>query len=100
MMTPSIGIDQNGDKKFIDKYWGRVPKYLHIIPETIVNNKGIYECNPEYMQLIHDFMDGTIDERNLSQELMIDIENTINEIPNYGSNPNPELDPLFSCMFD
>ncbi len=99
MRTPSYGINQNQEDTFIDKYWGRVPKYLHIIPETIYTDNPIFMCNPEYIELMEGYMDGSIVKENLSQELWYDIENTINKIPSYGAVPNPLLDPLFSCIY-
>ena len=41
--TPSIGIDQNKDERFIDKYIGRIPQFLHSIPQAY-----ICEVNPAF----------------------------------------------------
>ena len=99
MKIPSVLNDQWDDKnKLQDKFWGRVPKYLHIIPETIYTNDPIYMCNPEYIYLVEQYMLGKINESNLSQELYYDIEETVNRIPNYGRFPQPGYDPLFQCM--
>jgi len=46
--TPSLGLDQNEKQKFIDRYWGRVPKFLHRIPE-----QNICEANPDYIKLLN-----------------------------------------------
>lgn len=98
--TPSNKLDQYQDKnKFQDKYWGRVPMYLHMIPETMNTDNSIYECNPEYIWLIEAFMAGTIEENNLSQELYQEIVDTINKIPSYGLIPMPVVDPLFECIY-
>ncbi len=64
MRTPSMGLDQNQDGKFIDRYWGRIPVVLHSIPEA-----DIYEFNEEYADLFWGVMSGKIDEENLSEEL-------------------------------
>ncbi len=66
--TPSIGLDQNQEGKFIDRYWGRVPKFIHRIPEAY-----ICEVNPDYLELINMFIDGIIDKQNLSAELYKEI---------------------------
>jgi len=98
MFTPSIGIDQNGEGKFKDRYWGRVPMYLHRIPETIGKpNEEIVVCNPEYIELVLAFLDGNIDQKNLSIELYLDIITTVNLIPDYGETPMPEYDAFFKC---
>ncbi len=62
--TPSMGLDQNQEGKFIDRYWGRVPKFIHRIPE-----QNICEANPDYITLIQLFIDGDIDQKNISEEL-------------------------------
>ena len=99
MKIPSVLNDQwNDENKPQDKFWGRVPMYLHIIPETIHTENEIFTCNPEYMYLVNQFMLGTIDERNLSQELYYEIKYVVDNMPNYGTVPNPELDPLYSCL--
>ena len=68
--TPSLGIDQNADGKFIDKYWGRVPQFLKYIPEAF-----ICEANPEYIELIQAYVDGNIVEANIDPTLYAEIEN-------------------------
>lgn len=70
--TPSKGIDQNLDGKFIDKYWGRVPQFLRLIPEAY-----ICEANPEYIELMQMYVAGSITEDNLSQELFNEISNIV-----------------------
>ena len=62
--TPSTGIDQNGDGKFVDRYWGRVPKFIHRIPE-----RNICDANPDYITLLNLVIDGTIPRDNISEEL-------------------------------
>ncbi|RLA65928.1 MAG: hypothetical protein DRQ78_04925 [Epsilonproteobacteria bacterium] len=98
MRTPSFGIDQNKDKKFVDKYWGRCPKYLHRIQETINLDPYIVECNPEFVLLVNGFIDGTIVEKNLSPELYAEVKQTVDLMIFYGLLPMPEHDPLFACM--
>ncbi len=66
--TPSSGIDQNGDGKFIDKYWGRVPQMLHSIPEA-----NIWVCNPEYVLLMEMYVANTLNENDVSHELWAEI---------------------------
>ena len=75
--TPSIGIDQNDSDKFVDKYYGRMPKLLHGIEEADIST-----CNPEYIELINGFMDLTIPSQNISDELLIEVEALVNEIGN------------------
>jgi len=70
--TPSMGIDQNQDGKFIDKYWGRLPQFLRYLPESF-----ICEVNPEYLELLRNYIDGLINPDNISDELRYEIENLI-----------------------
>ncbi len=77
MKTPSIGLDQNQEGRFIDKYWGRVPKFLHWIPQA-----NICDVNPEYINLINGVIDGNIFARNLSIELYNEIICFIDMMPN------------------
>lgn len=99
MKIPSVLNDQwNDENKPQDKFWGRVPMYLHIIPETIYTDSEVFTCNPEYVYLVNQFMLGTIDEKNLSQELYYEIRDVVEKMPKYGEEKNPILDPLFSCM--
>lgn len=70
--TPSKGIDQNQDGKFIDKYWGRVPQFLKYLPEAY-----ICDPNPEYVELIQGYIDGTITEDHLSKELYTELEKIV-----------------------
>jgi len=96
MKTPSRFINQNPDKYadlFEDKYYGEVPKYLRKIPEA-----GIYECNPEYIDLMYAFFYGSAPKQNMSPTLIKSIEDTINAIPQYGKVPSEENDALFKCM--
>lgn len=72
MKTPSIGIDQNGEGKFVDRYWGRVPQFLKFIPEAY-----ICEVNPEYLQILQGYVDGDITEAQLGRELFQEISNII-----------------------
>ncbi len=64
MKTPSVGIDQNKEGKFIDRYFGRIPKFIHRIPE-----QNICEANPDYLTLIGLFIDGNLNQKNVSEEL-------------------------------
>ena len=73
MNTPSIGLDQNGNRRFIDRYIGRVPKFIHRIPEA-----EICDVNPDYIRLLIDLVDGTIDSNNLSDELMKELQAFLN----------------------
>lgn len=70
--TPSKGLDQNASNKFIDKYWGRVPQFLKLIPEAY-----ICEVNPEYLQIMQGYIDGDITKANLGDELYHEIENIV-----------------------
>lgn len=70
--TPSMGIDQNGDKKFIDRFYGRIPVFLRYIPEAF-----ICDVNPEYVELIIAYLDGDINPENISEELTLEIENIV-----------------------
>lgn len=65
MKTPSWKINQPRDENYFqDKYIGRMPKMLHSIPEA-----DIYVCNPEYLDMLNEFIEGTLNESNLSAEL-------------------------------
>jgi len=68
--TPSYGIDQNEGGRFIDKYWGRVPQFLRFIPEAF-----ICEVNPEFIQLMQWYTDGTLERDNVNPSLYAEIEN-------------------------
>jgi len=70
--TPSMGIDQNLDGKFIDKYWGIVPQFIIYQPEN-------YRCevNPDYLFLLQAYINGEIDPDNISQDLRFEIENIV-----------------------
>ena len=93
MRTPSIGLDQDQEGIHIDKYYGRMPMYLVSIPES-----DLYECNPEFMNLLTQFMDGTIDNQNMSVELFKKVELAVDALGHYGKFPMPHFDPLFKCM--
>ena len=96
--TPSKGLDQNGDSKFIDKYYGRMPMYLKRIPETINDGSGyIVECNPEYIELFNGFINGTIPADNISKELLREIEQLVDLAPYYNQVPMPDYDAFFEC---
>jgi len=75
--TPSLGIDQNLGEKFIDRYWGRVPKFTHLIEESL-----ICEVNQDFIELINMFIDGKLDERNLSIELYRELTHFIDKMCN------------------
>ena len=75
--TPSYGIDQNQELPFIDKYWGRVPKMLHYIPEDY-----ICKANPEYIYLINAIINDEIDKENISDELYFELADFINRMCN------------------
>jgi len=68
--TPSIGVDQNKGDRYIDKYWGRVPQFLRLVPESFV-----CEANPEYLILMAMYIDGTLIESNVEPALYAEIEN-------------------------
>ena len=68
--TPSKGIDQNQDGKFVDKYWGRVPRFLKLVPESF-----ICEPNPEFLELMQMYLDGTIEKDNIEPATYYEIEN-------------------------
>jgi hypothetical protein len=99
--TPSVGLDQNAENRFIDKYWGRVPMYLHRIQETINDNNGtgyIVDVNPEYIYIMEGWIDGTINVDNLSMELQNDIIISVDLIPFYGIIPMPDHDAMFEVL--
>jgi len=73
--VPSIGLDQNQEGKFIDKYFGRVPKFTHIIREA-----GIYECNVEYVNLLVHVANGDITEDHVSHELWNEFADLMNKM--------------------
>jgi len=75
--TPSMGIDQNQDGKFIDRYFGRVPKFIHMIPE-----QGICEVNQDYLTLIHGVINGTIPQDNIEEELYREVLDFIDKMCN------------------
>jgi len=97
MNTPSVGIDQNGKNTFIDRYWGRVPMYTHIVPETLNTTSPIVECNEDYMQLFFGYLDGSLNLDNISMELQAELKDVVNKLPSYGRIPLPLLDPFFMC---
>lgn len=70
--TPSMGIDQNDEKKFIDKYWGNLSQFLVYIPEA-------YNCevNPDYLRLLEGYLLGTVKRENISPSLLQEIENIV-----------------------
>ena len=68
MKTPSTGIDQNKDGKFIDRYWGRVPMFLHRM-----DMKTICIPNPDYIRLVQLVIDDEIPLVNISQDLLKEI---------------------------
>lgn len=92
MKTPSFLIDQDFVSHYEDRYTGRLPIYLHMVPEA-----KQYECNPEYINLFLSYINGDIDEKNLSRELYLEVEDIVNNIPNYGQYPMPYLDPFYEC---
>jgi hypothetical protein len=82
------------------KYWGRVPKYVHKISETLFDpDTAILQCNEEYIWLITEYILGNLNEENISQELLYELREGISLIPDYGTIPMPEWDPLFYCIF-
>ena len=74
MRTPSVGLDQNQDGKFIDKYYGRIPKMLHSIPEA-----NTWVCNPEYVKVLDAYITGNIVHENLSIELQNEFDQQLKE---------------------
>jgi hypothetical protein len=68
-VTPSLGIDQNEKKRFIDRYWGRVPQFLIYQPENF-----ICEANQDYLYLMNLFLSGELIRENISQELWNELE--------------------------
>ncbi len=98
MKTPSIGLDQNREKRSIDKYWGRVPMYLHRIQETIGTNKEVIVVNPEFAYLFNQELNSTLTKENISIELYNDIVSVIDLIPQYGITPMPEYDAFFDYV--
>lgn len=77
MKTPSYGIDQNQDKKFIDRYWGRIPKFLHMIPE-----QNICIPNEDYLTLLQYVIDDEIPVDNISTELYKEMLDFISKMCN------------------
>lgn len=73
--TPSMGIDQNENGKFIDRYWGNVPDFLVYLP-------AVYNCeiNQDYITLIEGIIDGSIPRENVDTELYYEIMHIINNM--------------------
>ena len=99
MKLSSYLIPKDEDPKTNPKYWGKVPKYTHIIPETLFGSQPIYECNEEYIYLFSNYIIGKLDTRNISIELTNELKEGVLLIPEYGTRPIPEWDPLFECIF-
>ncbi len=58
-----------------NKYWGHVPRLLKHIPEG-----SICICNPEFSRLMELYMNKDITHRNLSKELLADVQAAINDM--------------------
>lgn len=94
MKTPSSKIMQDSDvNAFQDKYYGRMPKLLHGIEEA-----DIAECNPEYVELVNQFMLGTIPSQNLEPSLLLEIEALINIMPNDPGTRTWEDNKIIACI--
>jgi len=70
--TPSIGIDQDINSRYMDKYWGRCPQFLHKIPEAY-----IYICNPDYLWLLQSRVNDTLVIENISVELLRELDEVL-----------------------
>jgi len=93
MKTPSYKLDQQENlNKFQDKYIGRVPVFLHAIPEA-----NIYECNPEYLVLIWQIAEGTVPSQNMSIELYNQCVDDLDMISEPGENTAAET-ALINCF--
>ncbi len=91
--TPSMGLDQNGDGRQIDKYWGRTPQFLHKIEES-----NIYVCNPEYIHLMYLYVVGDIGSVNISIELKEEIVD-LWSYTNWHHSVRPKyINVLFDCL--
>jgi len=75
--TPSVGLDQNQDGTFIDRYWGRIPKFTHRVPE-----QNICEANEDYITLIGLFIDGEVSQKNISKELYREVYDFVDKMCN------------------
>jgi len=64
MKTPSWGLDQNEEKRFIDRYWGRIPLFLIFQP---YNNKCV--VNEDFLHLFNLFLSGKLQKQNVSIDL-------------------------------
>ncbi len=78
-VTPSLGLDQNREAKFMDRYWGRVPQFLLYMPESFA-----CEINPDYVELMnlyiiaHASNDQAVIDKfkdNISKELYAELSN-------------------------
>jgi len=67
--TPSWGLDQNEEKKFIDRYWGRVPQFNIYQPDNFR-----CEANQDYLTLMNLFVAGKLNRSNISRELWLELE--------------------------
>ena len=99
MKVSSYLMPKDEDPGTNPKYYGRIPKYTHILPETLLGSNPIYTCNEEYIYLFSSYITGQLDERNISIELKYELEEGVMLIPEYGTRPMPEWDPLFECIF-
>ncbi len=67
--TPSWGLDQNQEKAFIDRYWGRVPQFIIYQPKNFR-----CEANTDYLDLMEMFVQGKLVRDNVSKELWRELE--------------------------
>ena len=77
LISPSTYVDpQELKDEFLadiqGKYWGRVKEFVHKIPEA-----KIYECNREYIFLLTARHLGVLDTRNVSVELLREIDDDL-----------------------
>jgi len=69
MKIPSWGLDQNEEKHFIDRYWGRVPMFLIFQPYN-----GKCSVNKDFIYLFNLFLSGKLKEENISIDLWRQME--------------------------
>ena len=93
MKTPSSLINQDDTTSIVDKYYGRMPKLLKSIKEA-----DISICNPEYIELVNGFMDLSIDSQNISQELLTEIEELINDMAELPETRTFENNAIIACI--
>jgi hypothetical protein len=93
MKTPSLKIDQNLDSRIEDKYYGRLPKILYAVYEA-----DICEVNPEFIYLMHGYINGTIGKKNMSIELYREVLDVIRDMTIDPMDRSPENNAVINAF--